>query len=198
MSTMFVNTLTLVLARCMLLTLGLLWATENTTCAWAECPDSIASSATGAIDDWERTRTTGLSALEKTDLVNEYCAAADALHAGSAVDLATIANASNPVIVEYLDRMRNSTAVPESVDALLRSRFGAQGFARPVIKKYGIVNITYIHQVDTLQIGTQVFDPDASVLVATGQAHIVGSEGSHQVCVGDIQVSLSTEASFSC
>jgi len=166
-------------------------------CSNSGLPVSLPKAA-NAFSIWEKTHSTGLLASTKAEILDQFCQASSHLHDDKHIDFSHIDDESESVISEYLNLQSNKETSVESLSALLYAKFGSEGFARPIIKRYGILNITYSHPVDRLEVDGETLDPWPSLLVSLGTANIVGTEQSTEVCSGTVGIQLAVAANFSC
>ena len=82
--------------------------------------------------------------------------------------------------------------------AILRSRLGVPGLARPTARALALVRFTYVQPLDSLQIGSESLPPRPLILLPPGTKTFVGFSTGKAVCRGTVTVSLGIKANAKC
>ena len=166
-------------------------------CGLADPADAFPVAAQ-AVNTWSQNHELAVATSAKQGILADFCAVAEALEAEKGISTAAVDERAGPSVTEYLDRIADPTKVSRSLEAIVRSQFGAAGFSRPTQKLWGVVRVTYQHTADALQIGNDYFEPWPSLLVEVGRTVLVGLNQQAEVCRVDLQVSAVAETQVTC
>lgn len=149
----------------------------------SRCAELPATKELGShIFAWEKYQSIGVSKAERDDLVTKFCDAATSAADHYDIPEQKIENVSRQVIWEYLDDTVGSTPYAANMKALLLSHLGMPGLGIPTLKIYGVVDIVYIHSVDSIEVGRQTFAPWPKLLVRIGRNTLTGLNDGKTVC----------------
>lgn len=175
---------------------------ESTGQAAAACTEAESSAAypravTG-LKAWESRHDITIADSVKAALLTSFCEASTAFGIASDIDARSVDGKAEEIIADYLDRMLNSKEPGRSMGATLRSHFGAQGFSRPELKRYGRLTVVYKQTVDALRVRDSQYGAIKALLVDVGPARVEGLRKSTPVCIGNVTIDPALGAEFTC
>jgi len=184
------------------------WSTVLTLVTWISCVKAEPQldetcleqlpMIPAAVAAWEYGNAIGLSPAVRTTVLSEFCVSAREVHLNKSVSLERINAVAEPTIWAFLDRSADSGKNDASMTAILKAELGVAGFATPLLKRWGRLDINYRKEVDSMNIDGDSHAPVASYLLESGTHRLSGLKNKNTVCNGEVDVKTSGPVSFDC
>jgi hypothetical protein len=166
-------------------------------CTEAESSGTYPHAVTG-LKAWESRHNITIADSVKATVLTSFCEASMAFGTASSIDARSVDDKAEEIIADYLDRISNPNEPGRSMSATLRSHFGAQGFSRPELKRYGRLTVVYKQTIDALRVRNSQYGAINALLVDVGPARVEGLRKSTPVCTGNVTIDPAFEAKFTC